>query len=207
MRACAACPSARGVAVVWAVSARTPRPPPRSCEVHWKAGKDLTHETVKKKGKGGKKGKTVTKVQARPSFFRFFESLEFDESKASEMEQDEVMAVRRARPAAPARAAAGVARSLSRSPAPRTLQIYQQMQAEADVGFALKNKIVPNAVHWFTGEVRACVQPAHTRACALPLLLPLLPLQAKDDDDEDEDYDEGAWLQRERRRRGQLSLT
>lgn len=64
-----------------------------SCEIHWKAGKDLTHATVKKKGKGGKKGKTVTKVEAVPSFFRFFESLEFDEAKAAEMEQDEVMAV------------------------------------------------------------------------------------------------------------------
>ena len=69
-----------------------------SSEVHWKAGKDLTHATVKKKGKGGKKGKTVTKVEAVPSFFRFFESLEFDEEKAAEMEEEEVMAVSLAPP-------------------------------------------------------------------------------------------------------------
>lgn len=96
------------------------------CEIHWKPGKDLTHETVTKKvGKGkGKNKKSVTKVEPCPSFFRFFESIEFDEAKARDMEQDEVMA------------------------------IYQQMQAEADVGFALKNKIVPNAVHWFTGEAK-----------------------------------------------------
>jgi hypothetical protein len=67
------------------------------------------------------------------------------------------------------------------------VQIYQQMQAEADVGFALKNKIVPNAVHWFTGEVRArdlvsLERPTHTFCCFC--------LQAKDDDDEEEDDDD-----------------
>lgn len=71
-----------------------PQSSPRSsCEIHWKPGKDLTHATVKKKGKGGKKGKTVTKVEAVPSFFRFFESIELDEAKAKDMEHDEVMAV------------------------------------------------------------------------------------------------------------------
>jgi hypothetical protein len=64
-----------------------------SCEVHWKPGKDLTHETVKKKAGKGKNKKAVTKVEPCPSFFRFFESLEFDEAKARDMEQDEVMAV------------------------------------------------------------------------------------------------------------------
>jgi hypothetical protein len=129
--------------------------PLNSCEIHWKPGKDLTHETVTKKvGKGkGKNKKSVTKVEPCPSFFRFFESIEFDEAKARDMEQDEVMAVR--------------ARDLIDTVVVCTVcnpylfdvfllllfQIYQQMQAEADVGFALKNKIVPNAVHWFTGEV------------------------------------------------------
>ena len=67
------------------------------------------------------------------------------------------------------------------------------MQAEADVGFALKNKIVPNAVHWFTGEVRrtAALQPGLCSRAAQGRTAPPLPLcaaQAKDDDD-DEDYD------------------
>jgi hypothetical protein len=56
------------------------------------------------------------------------------------------------------------------------LQLYEQVQAEADVGFALRNKIVPDAVNWFTGE-------------------------AEDDEDDDED-DEGARQRRGARRVG-----
>ena len=32
------------------------------------------------------------------------------------------------------------------------LQLYEQIQSEADVGFALFNKVIPNAVNWYTGE-------------------------------------------------------
>ena len=141
-----------------------------SCEIHWKSGKDLTHATVKKKGKGGKgKGKTITKVESVPSFFRFFESLEFDEEKAHEMDHEEVMAVSRLRAACvPVFVSTPLFACL---PA----QTYQQMQAEADVGFALKNKIVPNAAKWFTGEVRPRLVSSprrlmlrSTASCSLP---------------------------------------
>jgi len=46
-------------------------------KINWKAGKDLTHRTIQKKGKPGKRGRargsgTVTVTEKVESFFNFF---------------------------------------------------------------------------------------------------------------------------------------
>jgi hypothetical protein len=56
------------------------------------------------------------------SFFRFFGTPNMDEDADEDMEPEEVY------------------------------ELNEQIQMEMDVGFEIKNKIVPRAVEWFTGE-------------------------------------------------------
>jgi len=106
------------------------------CDVHWKAGKDLTEKEVKKTTK--KKGKkvTVTKKEPQESFFRFFET--------PNMEADEDMEPEDA------------------------YELQAQIHMEMEVGFEIKNKIIPRAVDWFTGEA----------------------VEDESSDEEDEDYED-----------------
>jgi nucleosome assembly protein 1-like 1 len=111
------------------------------CDINWNAGKDLTVKTSTKQIKKGQgRKKSVVKSEPQPSFFRFFETCEIPtEEEAADMDEDEKFG------------------------------LYEQMQAEADVGYMLKDKVIPNAVAWFKGEAED---------------------DDDDDDEEDEEYDE-----------------
>lgn len=97
------------------------------CEVHWKPGKDLTQRQVKKKQKS-KRGKNagatrvVTKVEAKPSFFRFFESIPLPGDDDEALGEDAVEELR------------------------------DKIDADVELAFALRNEVVPKAILWFTGE-------------------------------------------------------
>lgn len=116
------------------------------CEITWKAGKDLTVETTKKTVKRKGKKTTVTKTEPRPSFFRFFESpdmeAEMEEPGDDEDEEDE-------------------------GALQKHIALQQQIHADVTIATILRNKIVPRAVDWFTGEA-----------------------VADDSDDEDDDYED-----------------
>ncbi len=139
------------------------------CEINWLPGKNVTEKEVKKsQKKKGKKMTIVKKVGERrarrggegtrapcltgdesttprrftprlffftafstfraalqepvESFFRFFGTPNMDEDADEDMEPEEVY------------------------------ELNEQIQMEMDVGFEIKNKIVPRAVEWFTGE-------------------------------------------------------
>lgn len=94
------------------------------CEIHWKAGKNLTEKEVKKTTK--KKGKKVTQVKKEPqeSFFRFFDTPDMEDD-TNDLEPEEVY------------------------------ELQEQISMEMEVGFEIKNKIIPRAVDWFTGEAVA----------------------------------------------------
>ena len=70
-------------------------------EISWKPGHNVTVKVIKKKskGKGGKAGKTVTKEEELPSFFRFFETPDIAAMK--EAEDEEVRFCARAWPPSP----------------------------------------------------------------------------------------------------------
>lgn len=105
-------------------------------EIHWKAGKCLTESKKKVTKKVGGKKKTVEKTEPVPSFFRFFDTPDMDALEADALGAEESMA------------------------------LIELINAEIEVGFTLRNKIIPSAVKWFTGEAE------------------------DDEDDEDDEYDE-----------------
>jgi nucleosome assembly protein 1-like 1 len=59
-------------------------------EIAWKPGHNVTVKVLKKKqkGKGGKPGKTTTKEEELPSFFRFFEAPDVEAIKDAEDEEE-----------------------------------------------------------------------------------------------------------------------
>jgi hypothetical protein len=93
--------------------------------------------------KGKQRGKVVTKEEEVPSFFRFFEtpdlaSLEEEADEEDEEAQQEKM------------------------------ELFEQIQTEMAVAGVLREKLIPNAVNWFTGEA---VDDGTSRSCrtrALP---------------------------------------
>jgi nucleosome assembly protein 1-like 1 len=96
----------------------------KGCKIDWKAGKDVTKQTVtvkKLKAKKGPKGspeKKVTKEVKADSFFNFFSPPDVPEGKDGEMPEEDAA----------------------------TLAL------DFDVGFAIKEKVIPRAVLYFTGE-------------------------------------------------------
>merc|ERR1719277_267228 len=133
----------------------------KASEIEWKAGKDVTvHKAAKKvKGGGAKKAKQKQeKEEARPSFFReFFRCLapgmplskdlreeirgQLDEDEEDDDDDDD------------------------------DAMIEYIMDADHDIGMALRDQIVPFAVRFYTGEA--------------------VPDRDDDfDDDEDEDLDD-----------------
>lgn len=99
------------------------------CKIDWKAGKNLTVKTIKKKvagkkGKGGAKGgpRTTTEEVPQESFFNFFtppQPEEADEEAEEEDEDDENA---------------------------------QAVGMDFDIGNIIRDTIVPFAVLWFTGD-------------------------------------------------------
>eukprot|EP01066_Platyproteum_vivax_P006713 Platyproteum_vivax@DN2441_c0_g1_i1.p1 len=94
-------------------------------ELKWKEGKDVTKKTVVKKQKNVKT-KVVRKISREvdlPSFFHFFDSHVLPSPEGwSEMDAEDM----------------------------ESLEMI--LEADYEVGVAIRDKIVPHAVKWFTGE-------------------------------------------------------
>jgi nucleosome assembly protein 1-like 1 len=58
-------------------------------------------------------------------------------------------------------------------PPPDIVQLYEQIEAETDVAMELRNKVVPNALNWYTGVAAAEEEDMYG------------------DDDDDEEEEEG----------------
>lgn len=96
----------------------------KGCQIDWKAGKDVTKQTVPVKKLKPKKGskspeKKLTKEVKVESFFNFFSPPEVPEGKDGEIPETDAA----------------------------TLAV------DFDVGFAIKEKVIPRAVLYFTGEI------------------------------------------------------
>jgi len=109
------------------------------CDIDWQQGKNVTVKLMKKKQKqkGGKGTRTVTKQEPCESFFNFFSPPKMpDEEDETEMDEEEED------------------------------NLQNMLEADYDIGCVIKERIVPNAILWYTGEA------------------------VEDDDYEDEDDDE-----------------
>jgi len=94
-------------------------------EVQWKAGKNLTVKTVKKKQrhKGGRGTRTVTKQEPCESFFNFFKPPPVPD-KDTDMEKNDLMA------------------------------LQFDLETDYELGSAIKDKVIPHAILYFTGEAQ-----------------------------------------------------
>lgn len=92
-------------------------------KINWKPGKDLTHRTIQKKAKAGKRGRgrgqAVTVTEKVESFFNFFEPIEVPDEPVDEQEAE---------------------------------QLETDMEIDFDIGREIKDRVIPHAVLWFTGE-------------------------------------------------------
>ena len=104
-----------------------------SDKIEWKAGKDVTVETVvkKKSGGGAKKKKAQSKQEPRPSFFRFFRDLDLENfpSEMGDVEDDE---------------------DDEGQDELERLQMF--MEHDWERASTLKELIIPRAIRWYTGE-------------------------------------------------------
>jgi nucleosome assembly protein 1-like 1 len=105
-----------------------------SDEIEWNEGKNVTVELVsKKKSGGGARKKKAAKEEPRPSFFRFFRTIDednlpselgdYEDEQEDDEEEDHTM---------------------------DHLQMIMQDDWESAV--ALKDLVVPRAIRWYTGE-------------------------------------------------------
>jgi nucleosome assembly protein 1-like 1 len=97
----------------------------RGCDIHWKAGRCLTHREIKKtqRAKSGKRAgqvRTVVKKEKRDSFFHFFAPPKMP--NVEEMDEETADALEEA------------------------------FDHDYDVAQAFRSHIIPKAVLWFTGE-------------------------------------------------------
>ncbi|KAL4457364.1 hypothetical protein ABPG75_012229 [Micractinium tetrahymenae] len=113
--------------------------------VNWKAGKDVTVKVMKKKPKPGAKasGKPQTKTEPVESFFRWFTEVPEipDEEEEAELTQEEMEA------------------------------LEEDMQGDFEIAEMIKEKVIPEATAWFTGEA-------------------LLEYEGEEDEEDEEDEEE-----------------
>lgn len=107
-----------------------------SDEIEWNEGKNVTVELVtkKKSGGGARKKKSAAKEEPRPSFFRFFRTIDEDNlpSELGDYEDDE---------------------EDEDDMEDHTMDHLQMiMQDDWESAVALKDLIIPRAIRWYTGE-------------------------------------------------------
>jgi nucleosome assembly protein 1-like 1 len=105
-----------------------------SDEIEWNDGKNVTVELVsKKKSGGGARKKKAAKEEPRPSFFRFYRTIDEDNlpSELGDYEEDEE----------------------EDDMEDHTMDHLQMiMQDDWESAVALKDLVVPRAIRWYTGE-------------------------------------------------------
>jgi nucleosome assembly protein 1-like 1 len=112
-----------------------------SSPIEWKAGKDVTVESVKKKVKGGgaKKAKQANKekIEPRSSFFRhFFRNLKEGGPLPDDIDPEEMR---------------GMCED-SDDEGDEEQIISFMMENDHEAGCALRDNIIPFAIRWYTGE-------------------------------------------------------
>lgn len=120
------------------------------CTIDWKSGQDLTVTIKKKKQrhKGGKNTRVVTKSEPCDSFFNFFTPPKMpDEDEADEDDDEDALD-----------------------------ELEERIEHDYEVGRTIKDRIIPKAIDWFTGEAITTVEFQMGQDGA-----------ADDDDDEDDD--------------------
>jgi nucleosome assembly protein 1-like 1 len=125
------------------------------CEIHWKAGKCLTHKIIKKKqrGKGKNAGqvRTVEKKEETESFFHWFSPPAMPGMSGTDNEQsspDENRAATQPPPAATNRNP-NQPDDLDEEEAERLEEIFDQ---DYEVATAFRTQLIPKAYLWFTGQ-------------------------------------------------------
>jgi len=95
------------------------------CEIDWKAGKNLTMVTKKKKqkAKGGKQTRTITKEEPCDSFFNFFKPPQIPDEMDDEDDDDELDDA-----------------------------LEELVEQDYEIGCMIKDQVIPKAVLWYTGE-------------------------------------------------------
>ena len=94
----------------------------------WKPGKNVTVKVLRKKQKKGRaKGPAMTKTERCESFFNFFSPPDPEELLSMEDEGEEV-------------------------PEEEMELLQEALQEDYEIGCIFKDKIIPHAVSWFTGE-------------------------------------------------------
>ncbi|XP_020223778.1 nucleosome assembly protein 1;4 [Cajanus cajan] len=92
-------------------------------EIEWHPGKCLTQKILKKKPrKGSKNAKPITKTEKCESFFNFFNPPQVPEDDDDDIDDDAVE------------------------------ELQNLMEHDYDIGSTIRDKIIPHAVSWFTGE-------------------------------------------------------
>lgn len=94
------------------------------CSIDWKPGKNCTVKVMKKKPKKGGKpdAKPQTKIEQVESFFNFFNPPSIPDEEDAELEGSEMEA------------------------------LHDEIEADYDMADAIRTKLIPHAVGWFTGE-------------------------------------------------------
>nr|GLL27779.1 nucleosome assembly protein 1;2-like isoform X2 [Ipomoea trifida] len=117
-------------------------------EIEWYPGKSLTEKILKKKPKKGSKNvKPITKTEQCESFFNFFSPPQVPEDEEEDIDEDAAE------------------------------ELQNLMEQDYDIGSTIREKIIPHAVSWFTGEA---VEDDDFE----------LVDDDEDDDDDDEDDDD-----------------
>ncbi|CAL0306976.1 unnamed protein product [Lupinus luteus] len=92
-------------------------------EIKWLPGKCLTQKVLKKKPKkGSKNAKPITKTENCESFFNFFNPPHVPDEDDDDIDEETAE------------------------------ELQNQMEQDYDIGSTIRDKIIPHAVSWFTGD-------------------------------------------------------
>ncbi|RAL42423.1 hypothetical protein DM860_017603 [Cuscuta australis] len=93
-------------------------------DIEWHPSKCLTQKVLKKKPKkGSKSAKPITKTEKCASFFNFFNPPAVPDDDDEEEEDEE-----------------------------DAEELHEQLEQDYEIGSTIRDKIIPHAVSWFTGE-------------------------------------------------------
>ncbi|VFQ67010.1 unnamed protein product [Cuscuta campestris] len=93
-------------------------------DIEWHPSKCLTQKVLKKKPKkGSKSAKPITKTEKCASFFNFFNPPAVPDDDDEEEEEED-----------------------------QAEELHEQLEQDYEIGSTIRDKIIPHAVSWFTGE-------------------------------------------------------
>lgn len=125
-----------------------------STDINWVRGKNLTLRAVKIRSRvrtaGGTKRKEVTQMKRVDSFFNFFAGPQLSGQGAdSDDDEEEVHQQVQRGSVTPCELTHSPPLP---SPAALHLQLYNQIDADFELGLTFRDRLIPNAYGWYTGE-------------------------------------------------------